>query len=246
MANLSLHVGSKSATREQVNAVATPLATPTWVPVPHHQILDSVQTQLATAGLRVVSEAHGLSSDGNRYFGLLHVANGVAESDFGLVVGIRNSHDKSFPAGLVLGASVFVCDNLSFSGEVRLNRKHTVHIQRDFPQVIARAVGRLGELRCEQEKRFLTYRQTELSTAQGHDLIIQALDNRVVPVTKVPAVLKEWREPRHPEFKANGFTAWRLQNAFTEILKENLDELPRRTQALHGILDGACGLVLAV
>ena len=45
------------------------------------------------------------------------------------VVGVRNSHDKSFPAGLVIGASIFVCDNLSFSGEVKLARKHTVHVE---------------------------------------------------------------------------------------------------------------------
>jgi len=33
-----------------------------------------------------------------------------------------------------------------------------------------------------------------------------------------------------------------LFNAFTEALKGNLDALPRRTQALHGLLDAACGL----
>src|SRR5438067_230883 len=67
----------------------------------------------------------------------------------------------------------------------------------------------------------------------------------VVPLTRLPAVLAEWREPRHPEFR-DGKTAWRLFNAFTEGLKGNLDALPRRTQALHGLMDAACGLVLAV
>jgi hypothetical protein len=33
------------------------------------------------------------------------------------VLGLRNSHDKRFPAGLVGGSAVFVCDNLAFSGE---------------------------------------------------------------------------------------------------------------------------------
>jgi len=48
-------------------------------------------------------------------------------------------------------------------------------------------------------------------------------------------------EPRHAEFRA-GKTAWRLFNAFTEAMKGDLDALPRRTQALHGLLDAACGL----
>jgi hypothetical protein len=58
-------------------------------------------------------------------------------------------------------------------------------------------------------------------------------------------VLREWRAPRHNEFRAGGRTAWRLFNAFTEGLKGNLDALPRRTQALHGLLDGACGLAVS-
>jgi hypothetical protein len=36
---------------------------------------------------------------------------------------------------------------------------------------------------------------------------------------------------------------WSLFNAFTETLKQaNLAELPKRTEALHGLLDVAVGL----
>jgi hypothetical protein len=58
----------------------------------------------------------------------------------------------------------------------------------------------------------------------------------------LPQVLKEWREPRHLEFR-DGRTAWRLFNSFTEILKGRLDTLPAHTQALHGLLDATCGLI---
>ncbi len=243
-ARLCLHTGARSATREEVAVVATPPRTATWVPIPHGRLLAGVQASLERAGLSVVSEAHGLTRDGARYFGLLQVVNGHADGDFGLVVGLRNSHDKSFPAGLVVGASVFVCDNLSFSGEVKLARKHTVHVERDLPQLIEGAVGRLGDLRRAQEARFASYRQQELTDAAVHDLVIQALDSQVVPVTRIPDVLTEWRSPRHPEF-CDGKTAWRLFNAFTESLKGNLDALPRRTQALHGLLDSVCGLAVS-
>jgi hypothetical protein len=214
------------------------------VPIPHDRLLEGVQATLERSGLRVVTEAHGLTRDGNRYFGLLQVANGHADKDFGLVVGLRNSHDKSFPAGLVIGAAVFVCDNLSFSGEVQLSRKHTAHVERDLPSLIERAVGRLGDLRRTQDQRFDAYKQSELEDGDAHDLVIQALDARVLPVTCIPQVLQEWRQPRHPEFR-DGKTGWRLFNAFTEALKGNLDALPRRTQALHGLLDAACGLAVS-
>jgi hypothetical protein len=213
------------------------------VPVAHGTLLDQVQRGLEANDLHLVGEAHGLTRDGQRYFGLLQVANGDNPADFGLVVGVRNSHDKSFPAALALGAAVFVCDNLSFSGEVGLARKHTVHIERDLPQLVGRAVGMLGGLRRTQETRFDAYKRYELSDCQAHDLMIRAVDARVVPVTKVPEVLREWRQPRHPEF-GPGWTGWRLFNAFTEALKGNVDLLPKRTQALHGLMDAACGLAV--
>ena len=63
--------------------------------------------------------------------------------DYCWVLGLRNSHDKTFPTGIVAGASVFVCDNLSFSGEVKFARKHTRFIMRDLPMLTGRAVGLL-------------------------------------------------------------------------------------------------------
>src|SRR5579884_3234503 len=162
-ANLFLHCGACAASREQVKTTQTPARTATWVPIPHGQLLTGVQACLERAGLSIVSESHGLTRDGLRYFGLLQVANGDNPDDFGLVVGVRNSHDKSFPAALALGASVFVCDNLSFSGEVKLARKHTTYIERDLPQLVDRAVGLLGGLRRTQEQRFLAYKSHELT-----------------------------------------------------------------------------------
>ncbi|SRR6266446_3351046 len=244
-ANLILHCGATAASREQVEAVVTPARTRSWVPVGHGGLLGQVQGSLERSGLHVVSEAHGLTRDGARYFGLLQVANGETDGDFGLVIGLRNAHDRSTCAGLCLGASVFVCDNMSFSGEVKIARKHTVNIHRDLPQLVERAVGLLVDQRGKQEHRFQAYRNTELSDRQAHDLLIQALDARVVPVTQLPAVLHQWRTPEHPEF-AQEKNAWRLFNAFTAILRDhgNLQELPHRTQALNGILDQAAGLVL--
>jgi hypothetical protein len=53
-------------------------------------------------------------------------------------------------------------------------------------------------------------------------------------------ILKEWRVPRDEEFKDR--TLWTLFNSFTEVLKGNLNELPKRTEALHGLLDRYAGL----
>ena len=239
--NLCLHCGTNRVERAAIEAVTTPEATETWQPISHWEFLGGVQASLETAGLSVVSESHALGHGGDRYFGLLQVANGSNPDDYGLVVGVRNSHDKSFPASLALGSSVFVCDNLAFSAEVKLARKHTINIRHDLPSVIQRAVGRLGDLRNEQDGRYNAYKALGINDATAHDLIVRAIDARVLPVTKLPEVLHEWREPRHVEFSPRN--VWSLFNAVTEISKGNLELLPRRTQALHGLMDAACGLV---
>jgi hypothetical protein len=128
---------------------------------------------------------------------------------------------------------------------VRLARKHTAFIERDLPGMVAKAVGRLTEQRDRLERRFVAYKGHEFGDKEAHDLLIRALDARALPVTRIPAALAEWRSPRHPEFCQGGRTGWRLLNAVTEALKGGgLLDLPRRTQALHGLLDLACGLML--
>lgn len=240
--NLMVHAGGLTVERAQVDLVKTPRKTETWHPIPHKRFIDGVIESLDRSGLHVVSEAHALAHEGLRYFGMFQLRNGNNPADYSLVVGLRNSHDKSFPAGLVVGSGVFVCDNLAFSGEVKIGRKHTVFIERDLPNLIQSAVGQIGDLRTRQDHRIETYKRFEMSDGRAHDIVIQALDNRIAPVTYIPDILKEWRTPRHAEF-AEAKNGWRLFNAFTEILKEsNLFDRPRATQALHGLMDTACGV----
>jgi len=242
MLNLMLHCGARKTDRQQISQCETPARTETWVPISHQRLLEQVEDSLTGVGLKVVNQAHALSADHRRYFGLLEVVNGQQHNDYGLVLGLRNSHDKSFPAALVVGSGVFVCDNLSFSGEIAIARRHTRFIERDLPGLVQLAVGRLGDLRGLQDQRIARYKSTRLTDMRAHHLVVKALEARVIPATTIPTVVEEWRRPSHPEFTQGGRTAWRLFNAVTEAIKgRSLDVLPRRTQALHGMLDAVCG-----
>ena len=245
MVNLVLHCGARHVERGAVVEAATPEASATWVPVPHHRLLEQVEATIVGGGMTVTNQAHALWNDGLRYFGLLEITNGQTQNDYGLVIGLRNSHDKSFPAAIALGSAVYICDNLAFAGEVTIARRHTRFIERDLPRVVHTAVGRLADMRGQQDERIRTYKETELTDPAAHDLLIRAVDASVLPVTQVPAVLEEWRTPSHDQFSADGKTAWRFHNAMTHVWKgRNLAALPRRSQALHGLLDSVCGLAV--
>lgn len=243
--DLMIHCGGYRVERGEVKRVETPERTKTWVPIPHDRLLELVERTLEFGGFKVVQEAHALSRDGDRYFGLMQVEpkRGKKDGDSGTVAGVRNSHDKSFPAGLVLGDAPFVCDNLVFSGEVKLARKHTRHVERDLPNLVDRAVGKLLDLRYVAGQRTESYRAAEIDDRDAHHLLIQAVDARVVANSKIPKVLGEWRSPSHEEFAAR--TVWSFFNAFTSVMKDtNLFSKPRCSDALHGILDSHVGFAL--
>ncbi|MEO6848396.1 MAG: DUF932 domain-containing protein [Chthoniobacterales bacterium] len=236
--NLILHCGAHRVERQALHQTSLPQGSRTWTPIPHVFLLELVERTLLNNGITVHNQAHSLTHDGSRYFGLLEV--GKPQENHSWVVGLRNSHDKSFPAGIVAGMIVCVCDNLSFNGEVRLTRKHTRHILRDIPGVTQSAIGKLMELWHAQEQRIRHYTQYDMTDTMAHDIIVRSIDNGVLSNRALPSVLKEWREPRHSAFEDR--TMWSLFNAFTETLKGNLIELPKRTQRLHGLLDNYCGI----
>jgi hypothetical protein len=156
------------------------------------------------------------------------------------VVGIRNSHDKTFPAGIVAGTHVMCCDNLAFSGEVQISRKHTRYALRDLPLMTSRAVGQLSLKLHNLDQRILCYHETPINDPRAHDIVVRALDSGVITTTQVPEVLAEWREPSHEQFQPR--TAWSLFNAFTEVHKRvNPHTRVRRGEALYGIFDGETG-----
>jgi hypothetical protein len=239
-ANLVLHWGAHAVDRAIIGTTPTPEPTVTWTPLPDMALIEEVEQVLKSNGLSMVDQAHSLTHDGLRYFGLMEIQNGVIHRDYAWVLGLRNSHDKSFPAGIVAGANVFVCDNLSFSGEIKIARKHTRFILRDLPFLTERAIGRPLERWHHQDQRIGAYKAKNLSDSSAHDLIIRSTDVRACTPRQIPTILRERRNPRHEEFQER--TLWTLFNSFTEVLKGNLNELPKRTEALHRLLDSYVGL----
>jgi hypothetical protein len=239
--NLFLHAGSYAATLDEVSAIPTPDPTETHYPIPHRRLIDLVRENIGELGLQIKREEYGLWRDGNRMFGVLELGNGDGKRDYSLVAGVRNSHDKSFPGAFAVGSRVFVCDNLAFSGEIVIARKHTRFIDRDLPQLVLRAVGKLPGMRDKQDRRIEFYKETELDNSEAHDLMIRSMRNRIVAAARLPDVARYWHTPSHDEFKPRN--VWSLFNCFTEAMKQSSAvALPRRTLALHGLMDQVCGV----
>lgn len=220
--------------------VKTPAATRTWNPIPHHELFELFANSLNKKGLDLVDAKHTLSHQGKRYFGVINVKRKNEAADFHLSVGIRNSHDKFLAAGGVAGSRVIVCSNLMFDGEWKFTERHTSQVETRIDEQVTVVVDKLMSNYAVQDDRFAQYKAFELSDPQANNLIIQAIDAGVIAARDIPHVIKQWRTPDHPEFSADGKTAWRLFNAFTDFFKGvNLFDLPKRGKALNELMDSA-------
>jgi hypothetical protein len=242
---LCLHAGAALVDRDAVNAVATPEPTISvknrlWQPVAHGAVIDAVENSILGSGLSIADRAFALTKGGSRLFGLITL--GSDQPDYAVTIGLRNSHDKTFPVGLALGSRVFVCDNLAFSSDVNIASKHTRYIYDRLPRLVADGVAQLVSHRANQHRRIEAYKDLEIrGQAHLHDLVLRAYRAQAIPAQAIPRVIEEFEEPRHPEFVAA--TGWSLFNAVTETLKDYGD-LQRRTQRLHGVIDAEVGTKL--
>lgn len=244
MNGLFLHCGANYVNRSELGKVTLPAATETHVPVNHDYLVDVVQDALENRGLRVVDEAFGLGQEGHNMFGLLEVQGDTAKfDDHSLMVGLRNSHMKWFAASMAVGSRVFVCDNLAFSGEISVGRKHTANILSEdtgLRSVVELALDGFVDNAERQEVRFEAYKRRELKTYEAEHLMVESLRRGIMNAQRLPKLVEQWDNPDHEEFKV-GESGWRFFNGVTESLKGlGLYELPRRTQKLEHLLDEVC------
>ena len=217
-ATLSMHCGSKAATESRVRSIQAPDGTDTWVPIPHFELLDHVQEVMSEKGLVVdqTSKKFGLKRDDNQMFAVLKVISDQ-DKDFGLSVGLRNSTDKSLSAAMCFGSNVFVCDNLVFSGEQTLARKHTKNIRDGLRDMISDALDQADVFRAFNERLYASMKQADVTDGVVHDMVCRAFRADAIPVSRIKHVLDEWYKPSHPEFEPRN--AWSMFNAFTESAK---------------------------
>src|SRR4051812_27643198 len=90
--NLILHCGAQRVELDQVCRVIPPPSTESWQPIPHDRLISTVLATLSRTQLHIGTQAHSLSHDGMRYFGLMEIQSQQASEDYCWVLGLRNSH----------------------------------------------------------------------------------------------------------------------------------------------------------
>src|SRR6266436_6716302 len=228
-ATLVAHVDTNVVTREQLAMIPMPEGTDTFRPVPHIELVMSIQAILETKGIQIQKEQFAVRSDGSRLFAIFDLTlDGIAGSCGAL--GIRTGNDRTMRLQMITGLRVFVCDNLAFTGdEIVLNRKHTSKL--DLLPELMSAIGRyqaryatlLGEIRSLVDMN--------IDDGQAKVLIYDAFMAEIMPLRYMPNVSAAYFTPTVAEFEPR--TAWSLHNSFTSTMKDMvLNRRMAATQAL--------------
>lgn len=215
MSGLILHAGGHRVTLDQLAEIEAPPPEGRWYPLRHIDVLWCVKRTLSEFGFEVEREQLAIAKDGHRFFGTLDLATRLREN-ITLSVGVRNSTDRSFPLGFCAGNRVFCCDNLAFSAELLVKRKHTKFGQQRFSADIAESVPKLRAFRQQEAARIEEMVNRELTEVEADAFILRAFERGIILARDLGEVIREWRNPSFEEFKPR--TAWSLFNCFTTVL----------------------------
>ena len=213
----------KQFPRELLKFIHTPEPEGKHFPICHNYFLELLEKALIDAGFKIHKNEVVLSQKfpspellkqavcqfenegtipefspeiGARAFGGLSITReDLVGKERQLVCGWRNSHDKIFRSAVCIGSQMMVCDNLCFSSEREVGRKHTRNILRDLPSVISQIVHGLVAEWMSMEQRIRAYKLVPLTREQGADLCMKLREHGAIAPTKIAKVWDYWFEP---------------------------------------------------
>ena len=243
MQQAMMHCGAEEIRFHDLLAMPEPERTETHLPIPHHSLYDIARTRLELNGYDVQNPKHYINREGAHYFSVMQIHHIDEPQDEGhtTMCALRNSHDKTFAASLAVGARVFVCDNLSFSGDIVVGKKHTPNIWDELPEIIESAVRQIRVMRKRQDIRFAEYKEAPLNDNMADHLLMESYRRGIINLKRIGRVNQEWREPSADH---GDKSIWRYFNAVTAALgpdsTNQLIQLPKKTIDLHLMLDEFC------
>lgn len=200
--------------RQQLGLVSLPDKTPSYTPVPHLEIINSIQEQLDKKNMIITSEDYRVARDGKQLIGYLGIES--FDKEIGFMIGFKNSYDKSMSLGFASGGKVWLCSNGCVKGDIRLIRKHTGSVDKEIKEKIVNTIEHfetsLNSIISDREKLKLV----DVSKRVQAELIGRLyLEEDLITSTQINIIKHELKFSEN--FKDS--SAWSLYNHVTESLK---------------------------
>jgi Domain of unknown function (DUF932) len=212
------HTNSQLVTREQLLTIAPPPSTDTWRPIAHADLITAIDRQLLVRGITIQSERFAIQREGARLFAVLDLSL-EGSGEFCASLGIRTANDRSLALEIAVGIKVFVCDNMTFSGDlIALRRKHTARF--DLNADISRAVDRYQAHLLTLQQQITGIQESPLSDLQAKAWIVDAFRQEILPIRHFKTVTETYCNPSPDMTDVRPRTLWGLHNAFTRAVRQ--------------------------
>jgi hypothetical protein len=226
-------------TMEQAFAIEIPEETKTYTPVSNEDLWKLMQQKAHSRGLMLGIPEMGIDCNGKRLFGSVEIVNqDHLDNEVRLMLGFRNSYDKSMSVGICFGSKVFVCSNMCFTGYTsedeeavgQVHHRHSSNVWDGLPERLDAAMDKFEVFKSFQDSFYTRLKEQSLTDADAHHLIIESVRAGAINARDCMPLANEWafqengptceaeEENWHPEFAPRN--AWSLFNAYTEKAKK--------------------------
>lgn len=217
-ATLIAHCGATKVSLEQLRAIPTPEGTATYRPIPHIELVETIQGRLDRYGIAVRRQEYAVQRDGSRLFGIMDLVYGM-DDERGAALGIRTANDRSMALEIAVGVKVFVCDNLVFSGDmIALRRKHTAKL--DLGESISLAMDRFFDRFAALEAGVASLKALPMPDDRAKAMIHDAFTAEILPMRLYREVSQTYFHPQVAWTDVQPRTAWGLAGAFTRAIRQ--------------------------
>mgnify|MGYP000173943282 CR=1 FL=1 len=240
MSQLLTNCGSKRCSMEELQQIPEPEATKTYTPLSHFDFAYNVK-QVASDLLKdhvFDEEQYALGANGKRLFGVLTFTPKWEEiHELNVAIGLRNSYDRSMSAGVAVGNSVLVCDNLMFSSNIVVMRKHQgKNMHEDLHSQIIAAIYKMQHQFTRLSEDVQRMKQIPLNRRQKFEYLGLLTGEGILSPTQSSKAYREVWEPSHEEFKEDRL--WSAYNAATEALKSSSpQDIVKKHSQLHQLTE---------
>lgn len=224
-----------------------PAATSSYSPIPHSFFLEDLRDRVnSRENLEVTGSRSYVNGHGTKLVNFIYVRNVDETNDFGLemMIGSKNSYDKSMAAALVAGASVMICSNGIVGGDmISFKRKHTGNIAEELNEKADIAIQSMIDGFTALTLDVEIMRNYDLTQREKAEILgVMYFEENMVTPNQLSIIKKEMEESDH--FRGN--TLWDLYNNVTESLKRSHPYTHIEDHIkLHGFMRNFAGIVEA-
>ncbi len=203
--------------KREMFSAPMPAKTESYSPVSHRNVIEAVYEEAEKRGFQIGSEQYWSSKSGMQMTGKVNIVV-PGNDELGMMIGFKNSYDKTIALGFAAGGNVLVCTNGMVTGDITLVRRHTGSIVEEIQSKIITSMEKLEEefqtiVAQSQRMKSIEISKKDMAELAGRLFIEEELVNTTqLNILKKEIVASE----AFPDE-----TVWSMYNHVTEAFKKS-------------------------